>query len=367
MELEEFSPLEPRLKYPLNLNCVSEDLDERPRQTAEPEVMAGRSEDSEEGTWDPECKGGSENEEQVDDGKFERRLSKISQQVLERKNKIEVMEVEEEGKPGDESEPGSEGYTDSENEAELRFKPAFIPKYEVKQPQTLLKSDTNGSDSLGSLLPPIKLLLRQISKPEGVAINMHSSDDGMRRSDCEESSVDEESEETVANEEIEEKGATKCPQATEREPEAVKVNLVPGPVNLVEQISNLTQCAERFPERQSLSEERMGKGSPLCEKLREKIVEQFKNNVPQRKIAKNLGIALSTVHNIIKRFRESGQITVRKGQGRKPILTGCDIQALRQHCMENKLDSVVEITAWAQKHFGKTLSVNTVRRCIHKC
>ncbi len=46
----------------------------------------------------------------------------------------------------------------------------------------------------------------------------------------------------------------------------------------------------------------------------------FKNNVPQRKIGRDLDISPSTVHNIIKRFKESGGISVRKGQGRKPNL-----------------------------------------------
>ncbi|CAN9507273.1 unnamed protein product [Ophioblennius macclurei] len=240
----------------------------------------------------------------------------------------------------EEEEAGNEDDKDSDDEVDLQLKPALLRKYEIKQPQTPLKPDGNSSDSLRRLLPPIKLLLRQISKPEGLVKHVHSPDED------EESSMD--------DEEAEEKdGAMKRPQAMERQP---------GAVSLVEQIGD-----DGFPERRSLSEERLGKGSPLCEKLRQKIVEQFSHNVPQRKIAKNLGIALSTVHNIIKRFRESGQISVRKGQGRKPILTGCDVQALRQHCLENKLDSVVEITAWAQKRFGKTLSVNTVRRCIHKC
>ncbi len=57
-------------------------------------------------------------------------------------------------------------------------------------------------------------------------------------------------------------------------------------------------------ERQSLSEVKMGRGSPICERVRKKIVEYFKNNVPQRQIAKALQISSSTVHNIIKRFRE---------------------------------------------------------------
>ncbi len=69
---------------------------------------------------------------------------------------------------------------------------------------------------------------------------------------------------------------------------------------------------------QRLSEVKMGRGSPICERVRKKIVEYFKNNVPQRQIAKALQISSSTVHNIIKRFRETGEISVRKGQGRRP-------------------------------------------------
>ena len=68
-------------------------------------------------------------------------------------------------------------------------------------------------------------------------------------------------------------------------------------------------------ERQSLSEVKMGRGSPICERLHLLIVEKFQNNIPQCKIAKTLKISSSTVHNIIKRFRESGEIFVRKGQG----------------------------------------------------
>ncbi len=41
-------------------------------------------------------------------------------------------------------------------------------------------------------------------------------------------------------------------------------------------------------ERQGLSEEKMGRGSPICERVRKKIVEYFKNNVPQCQIAKAL-------------------------------------------------------------------------------
>ncbi len=69
----------------------------------------------------------------------------------------------------------------------------------------------------------------------------------------------------------------------------------------------------------------MGRGSPVCQQIREKIIEMFKNNVPQRKIGRDLDISPSTVHNIIKRFKESGGISVRKGQGRKPKLNNRDL------------------------------------------
>ncbi len=73
----------------------------------------------------------------------------------------------------------------------------------------------------------------------------------------------------------------------------------------------------------------MGRGSPICERVRKKIVKYFKNNVPQHQIAKVLQISSSTVHNIIKSFRETGEISVYKGQGRRPLLDARSLRALR--------------------------------------
>ncbi len=86
-------------------------------------------------------------------------------------------------------------------------------------------------------------------------------------------------------------------------------------------------------ERQSLSEVKMGRGSQIFERVHKKFVEYFKYNVPQRQIAKALQISSSTVHNIIKRFRETGEISVRKGQGRRPLLDARGLRALRRHCI----------------------------------
>ncbi len=87
-------------------------------------------------------------------------------------------------------------------------------------------------------------------------------------------------------------------------------------------------------------------------------MEYFKNNVPQCQIAKALQISSSTMHNIINRFKETGETSVRKGQGRRTLL---DARGLRRD------DSVIEITKLAQESFQKPLSVNTIRRAICRC
>ncbi|XP_046898014.1 microfibrillar-associated protein 1 [Hypomesus transpacificus] len=136
MEMEEEEVSDPRLKR--LLNRVSEDVEERlarHRQIAEPELIAESSEDSDEGTWHPEREESSEEEEEeeeeVDDEEIERRRAMMRQRAQERKiEDMEIMEVEEEGKSGDEPESESEyeEYTDSEDEAEPRLKPVFIRK-----------------------------------------------------------------------------------------------------------------------------------------------------------------------------------------------------------------------------------------------
>src|SRR4029434_7121580 len=112
---------------------------------------------------------------------------------------------------------------------------------------------------------------------------------------------------------------------------------------------------------------KMGRGSPVCQQMREQIIKMFKNNVSQRKIGRDLDILPSMVHIIIKRFKESGGISVRKGQGHKPKLNNRDLRSLRQHCINNGHSSISNEFTWAQDYFGKPLSSTTICSYIHKC
>ncbi len=70
------------------------------------------------------------------------------------------------------------------------------------------------------------------------------------------------------------------------------------------------------------------------------------------------------MHNIIKRFRETGEISECKGQGQRTLLDALGLWALRRHYITHRHDSVIDITKWAQEYFQKPLSI---RRAICRC
>ncbi len=70
---------------------------------------------------------------------------------------------------------------------------------------------------------------------------------------------------------------------------------------------------------------------------------------------------------MIKTFRETGEISVRKGQGWRPLLDSRGLRPLRWHCITQWHDSVIDITKWAQEYFQKPLSVNTIHHAICRC
>ncbi len=101
--------------------------------------------------------------------------------------------------------------------------------------------------------------------------------------------------------------------------------------------------------------------------MHKKIVEYFKNNIPQHQIAKALQISYYTVHNIIKIFRYIGEMSVHKGQGQRPVLDAYGLRALRLHYNTHRHDSVIDFTKWAQEYIQKPLLVNTICRAICRC
>ncbi len=67
-------------------------------------------------------------------------------------------------------------------------------------------------------------------------------------------------------------------------------------------------------------------GSSLCAKFhKEKCQTNKKIKFSQSKIKKNLSISPTTTRDIVKRLRESKEITVHVGQGREPLFNVLDL------------------------------------------
>src|SRR4029434_9037021 len=111
---------------------------------------------------------------------------------------------------------------------------------------------------------------------------------------------------------------------------------------------------------------KMGQGSPVCQQMCEQIIEMFKKKCFSKRDSK--GIGYFTLHGSlhIKRFKECGGISVRKGQGCKPKQNNRDLRSLRRHCIKNRHSPLSDITTWAQDYFGKPMSSTTIRSYIHK-
>ncbi len=96
-------------------------------------------------------------------------------------------------------------------------------------------------------------------------------------------------------------------------------------------------------ERQSLSEVKMGRDSPICERVHKKFVEYVK----------------------LQRLCKSHHLQC--------ITSSKDSEKLEKSlCVRDKAEDlcwtfVIDITKWAQEYFQKPLSVNTIRHAICRC
>lgn len=95
----------------------------------------------------------------------------------------------------------------------------------------------------------------------------------------------------------------------------------------------------------------MPRGKPVSQELRQRIVEKLKNNMSERTISCQLDLSKSTVHYIIKKFKETGRMTAGKAKGKERILTAKEMRIFRRHIRATRNDNIADITVWARKLF----------------
>ncbi len=119
------------------------------------------------------------------------------------------------------------------------------------------------------------------------------------------------------------------------------------------QVSNM--ISYKINVLESLSEVNMGWSSPICERVRKKIVEYFKSNVPSTSNCKACQSHHIQCITSSKDSEKLEKISLRKGQGPKTFVGCLWSSALRRHCNTHWHDSVIDITKWAQEYFQKPL------------
>ena len=101
---------------------------------------------------------------------------------------------------------------------------------------------------------------------------------------------------------------------------------------------------------------KISRWSPVCQQIQEKVIEMFKQIVPQKKIAKELLTSSSNMHNIIDMLTEYGDISLNKVQEHKTKLDTYDLWSFGRHHINswyNHMDKWLLLeTFWSynQKH-----------------
>ncbi len=119
-------------------------------------------------------------------------------------------------------------------------------------------------------------------------------------------------------------------------------------------------------ERQSLSEVKMGRGSPICERVRKRLWNTLKTtflNIKLQRLCKSHHLQCITSSKDSEKLEKSLLRDKAEDLCWMPVVFG----PLRRHCITHRHDSVIDITKWAQEYFQKPLSVNTIRPAICRC
>ena len=108
----------------------------------------------------------------------------------------------------------------------------------------------------------------------------------------------------------------------------------------------------------------MGSGSPVCQQMCEKnhLKKIFKNNVPQRKIGKDLHISSSTMYDIVKHFNESEDF-----QWVKDTSLNWTTVIFYGTSLRNCYSSTADKTTRTRDYCGRPLSSTATQIRIHKC
>lgn len=100
--------------------------------------------------------------------------------------------------------------------------------------------------------------------------------------------------------------------------------------------------------------------------IRELIISHHKSGKGIREIGRMVGRSHSTVHNIIKRYKEFQSVENRSKKSKSTIFSESDKRFLVRKIKENPFLSRLKLAQIAEKYLGKRASLSTIRNVLRK-
>lgn len=107
---------------------------------------------------------------------------------------------------------------------------------------------------------------------------------------------------------------------------------------------------------------------PYSPDLRQKIVDAYlRGDRSQRQLAKDFGVALSFIHKLIKRYRETGSIAPKVRTSQTPTkLNPEQLEVLKTLISEQNDATLPELQERLESRTGMRVSTSTISRMLDK-
>lgn len=107
-------------------------------------------------------------------------------------------------------------------------------------------------------------------------------------------------------------------------------------------------------------------GKQTSVEIRHLIIRMYGEGKTMRNIAEIVGRSRSTVHDVIKIYRDENRVENKSKEGQGKILNDHDERRILLEVKKNPLKSAVELQKYVETNIGKSVCVETIRNTLRR-
>lgn len=108
----------------------------------------------------------------------------------------------------------------------------------------------------------------------------------------------------------------------------------------------------------------MARGKAVSVELRNIIIRSHQSGESGRKIAKKLSLPVSTVADLIKKYKNEGHINIGRSPGRKKTISQREVRQLVKLVKDNRRSNLRNLTKMWSDMLKKKISIETTRKYL---